>query len=210
MIPVILGVTILIFTIMYFIPGDPVKMMLGQDSTPAQVAAKRQELGLNDSYLIRLGKFVGGIVLHFDFGDSWVYHKPVTTELLHRLPRTLTIAAICIMLQILVGTPLGIIAAVNQNGWGDRISTFIALLRSFPAQFLGGSHAGAIFLGAVGLAATLWNWWNPILYPSLYRTIISGDCHASPADSVLACWKSFAQITSSPPGQKVCLKTKSS
>lgn len=127
MIPVILGVTILIFTIMYFIPGDPVKMMLGQDSTPAQIAAKRQELGLNDGYLIRLGKFVGGIVLHFDFGDSWVYHKPVTTELLHRLPRTLTIAAICIMLQILVGTPLGIIAAVNQNGWGDRISTFIAL-----------------------------------------------------------------------------------
>ena len=69
MIPVILGVTILIFTIMYFIPGDPVKMMLGQDSTPAQIAAKRQELGLNDSYLIRLGKFVGGIVLHFDFGE---------------------------------------------------------------------------------------------------------------------------------------------
>jgi ABC-type dipeptide/oligopeptide/nickel transport system permease component len=127
MIPVIMGVTILIFTIMYLIPGDPAKMMLGPDSTPEQVAAKRQELGLNDSYFVRLGKYVGGIILHFDFGESWVYHTPVTTELMHRLPRTLTIAFICILLQIFIGTPLGIIAAVNQNGLGDRISQFIAI-----------------------------------------------------------------------------------
>lgn len=127
MIPVVLGVTILVFTIMYFIPGDPVRMMLGVEATPADIAARRQELGLNDPYLIRLGRFVGDIVLHFDFGESWVYHTPVTTELLNRLPRTLTIAAICILLQILIGIPLGIIAAVNQNGWGDRISMFIAL-----------------------------------------------------------------------------------
>jgi ABC-type dipeptide/oligopeptide/nickel transport system permease component len=127
MIPVVLGVTILVFTIMYFIPGDPVKMMLGSEATPADIANMRQQLGLNDPYLIRLGKFVGGIVLHFDFGQSWVYNTPVTTELLNRLPRTLTIAAICILLQICIGIPLGIIAAVNQNGWGDRLSMFIAL-----------------------------------------------------------------------------------
>ncbi|MBI9050341.1 MAG: ABC transporter permease [Anaerolineaceae bacterium] len=127
LIPVVLGVTILIFTIMYFIPGDPVKMMLGPDSTAEQMDAKRQDLGLDDPYLVRLGKFVGGIVLHFDFGESWVYHTPVTTELMHRLPRTLTIAVICILMQIIIGIPLGIIAAVNHNGWGDRISMFIAL-----------------------------------------------------------------------------------
>ncbi len=127
MIPVILGVTILVFTILYFIPGDPAKMMLGSDSTPAQIEAKRQELGLNDPYLVRLGKYISGIVLHFDFGESWVYHTPVTTELMHRLPRTLTIAVICMALQILIGTPLGIIAAVDRNGWGDRLSMFIAL-----------------------------------------------------------------------------------
>lgn len=127
MIPVVLGVTILIFTIMYFIPGDPVRLMLGAEPTPVQIAAKRQELGLNDPYLIRLGRYVGGIVLHFDFGDSWVYHTPVTKELLQRFPRTLTIALICMGLQVLVGTPLGIIAAVNRNGWGDHISMFIAL-----------------------------------------------------------------------------------
>ncbi len=127
MIPVVLGVTILVFTIMYFTPGDPVKMMLGPDATYDQIVTMRERLGLNDPYLVRLGKFVGNIVLHFDFGESWVFNTPVTTELLNRLPRTLTITAICILLQILVGIPLGVIAAVDQNGWGDRIAMFIAL-----------------------------------------------------------------------------------
>jgi peptide/nickel transport system permease protein len=127
MIPVILGVTILVFTILYFIPGDPVRMLLGTDPTPAQIAAKRQAMGLNDPYLVRLGKYVEGIVLHFDFGKSWIYNTPVTSELLQRFPRTLTIAVICMLMQILIGTPLGIIAAVNRNGWGDRLSMFIAM-----------------------------------------------------------------------------------
>ena len=127
MIPVILGVTILVFTILYFIPGDPVRMLLGAEPTPAQVAAKRHAMGLDDPYLVRLGRYVEGIVLHFDFGKSWIYNTPVTSELLHRFPRTLTIAVICMLLQIFIGTPLGIIAAVNRNGWGDRLSMFIAM-----------------------------------------------------------------------------------
>lgn len=127
MIPVVLGVTILVFTILYFIPGDPVRLLLGAEPTPAQVAAKRQEMGLNDPYFVRLGKYVGGIIFHFDFGKSWIYNTPVTTELLQRFPRTLAIAVICMLMQIFIGTPLGIIAAVNRNGWGDRISMFIAM-----------------------------------------------------------------------------------
>ena len=127
MIPVILGVTILVFTILYFMPGDPVRMLLGPEPTPAQVEAKRQEMGLNDPYLVRLGRYVEGIVLHFDFGKSWIYNTPVTSELLQRFPRTLTIAVICMLMQIFIGTPLGIIAAVNRNGWGDRVSMFIAM-----------------------------------------------------------------------------------
>jgi len=127
MIPVILGVTILIFTILFFIPGDPVRLLLGAEPTPAQVEAKREAMGLNDPYLVRLGRFVEGIVLHFDFGKSWIYNTPVTSELLQRFPRTLTIALICMAMQIFIGTPLGIIAAVNRNGWGDRISMFIAM-----------------------------------------------------------------------------------
>jgi ABC-type dipeptide/oligopeptide/nickel transport system permease component len=127
MIPVVLGVTILVFTILYFIPGDPVRLLLGAEPTPAQIEAKRQAMGLNDPYLVRLGKYVERIIFHFDFGKSWIYNTPVTSELLQRFPRTLTIAVICMLMQIIIGTPLGIIAAVNRNGWGDRISMFIAM-----------------------------------------------------------------------------------
>jgi len=127
LIPVVLGVTILIFTIMYFIPGDPVRLMLGPEATLADIEAKRQQLGLNDPYFMRLGKFLRDVFLRFDFGKSWVYNVPVTTELLHRLPRTLIIAVVCILLQILVGIPLGIVAAINHNRWGDRVAMFVAL-----------------------------------------------------------------------------------
>lgn len=127
MIPVVLGVTILVFTILFFIPGDPVRLLLGAEPTPAQVEAKREAMGLNEPYHVRLGKYVEGIILHFDFGKSWIYNTPVTSELLQRFPRTLTIAVICMLLQILIGTPLGIIAAVNRNKWGDRLSMFIAM-----------------------------------------------------------------------------------
>lgn len=135
MIPVILGVTILIFTIMFFIPGDPVKLLLGPDSTPEQVEAKRVELGLDDSYLTRLGRYVGGIVTRFDFGESWVYNTPVTSELLSRLPRTLAISLACMLLQIFIGIPLGVVAAVNHNKWGDRVTMFIALIGISMPEF---------------------------------------------------------------------------
>lgn len=127
-IPVVLGVTVLIFTIMYLVPGDPVKLMLGPEATPAEIAAKRQELGLDDPYLVRLGRFLQDIFLRFDFGKSWVYNVPVTEELMRRLPRTLVIAGVCILLQVLIGIPLGVIAAINHNRWGDRIAMFIAIL----------------------------------------------------------------------------------
>lgn len=126
MIPVILGVTILVFTIMYLIPGDPAALLF-PEASPSQLEVHRKNLGLDDPYLVRLGRFLGDIVLRFDFGDSWIYNTPVTDELLTRLPRTLTIAAICISLQILLGIPLGVIAAVKQDTWIDRTAMFTAL-----------------------------------------------------------------------------------
>jgi ABC-type dipeptide/oligopeptide/nickel transport system permease component len=133
---VVLGVTILIFTIMYFIPGDPAAQMLGPEATPAMIEAKRQALGLNDSYIVRLGRFLGGIFLHFDFGKSWYRNTPVTDQLMQRLPRTMAITGICILLQIVVGTPLGIIAAVKRNGWADRLSMFGAMFGISMPNFL--------------------------------------------------------------------------
>lgn len=127
MIPVVLGVTILIFTIMYFTPGDPAQIALGPNATAAEVAAKRMELGLNDPFFIRLGRYLKDVYLHFDLGNSYLTGKAVAAELLERFPRTALISVLCMLISIAVGIPLGINAAIHQDGLWDRLSMFIAL-----------------------------------------------------------------------------------
>lgn len=134
MIPVVLGVTVVIFTIMYFTPGDPAAVILGGSNTQAEINAKRAELGLDAPYIVRLARYMKDVFLHFDFGKSYIYNTSVTSEMFSRLPRTLLIACICMLLQIGIGIPLGIIAAVHQNRIGDRIAMLIALVGvSMPA-----------------------------------------------------------------------------
>ncbi|NTV89234.1 MAG: ABC transporter permease [Clostridiales bacterium] len=138
MIPVIIGVTILIFTIMYFTPGDPAAIILGSNATQADIALKRHQMGLDAPYIVRLLSYLRDVFLHFDFGTSYIQRTPVVNEMLQRLPHTVTIAVICIILQTIIGTPLGIIAAVNRNSWGDRIAMFIALFGvSIPSFWVG-------------------------------------------------------------------------
>ena len=70
MIPIVLGVTILIFTIMYFTPGDPAIIILGANASEEQLNAKREELGLNEGYFTRLGEYMSDVFLRFDFGNG--------------------------------------------------------------------------------------------------------------------------------------------
>lgn len=137
MIPVMLGIAILIFSIMYICPGDPAQAMLGAGATQVQLAAKRAEMGLNDPYIVRLGRYLSQVFLHFDLGTSYMYGTPVLEGLMSRMQYTLVIALICMLLQICVGTPLGIVAATHRNGIADRICMFVALLGvSIPAFWL--------------------------------------------------------------------------
>ena len=73
MIPVMLGIAILIFSIMYICPGDPAASMLGTGATQVQIEAKREELGLNDPYIVRLGRYLRDVFLRFDLGTSYMY-----------------------------------------------------------------------------------------------------------------------------------------
>lgn len=137
MIPVMLGITILIFSIMYICPGDPASTMLGVGATQVQLEAKRVELGLYDPYIVRLGRYLSDVFLHFDLGDSYMYGTPVIAGLMERMQYTLVIAVICMLLQVFIGTPLGIVAATHRNGLADRICMFIAMLGvSIPAFWL--------------------------------------------------------------------------
>jgi peptide/nickel transport system permease protein len=127
MIPVVLGVTILVFTIMYFVPGDPVKIMLGSDATEAQIQEVTEQFGLDKPYIVRLLTYLRDAFLRFDFGKSYSTRVSVTTEILNRFPRTAMLAGLNILVSILVGIPLGMFAALHHNTLADRFTMVIAV-----------------------------------------------------------------------------------
>lgn len=136
-IPVMIGVAIIIFTIMSFIPGDPAKMLLPSTATGAEIEAKREQLGLNAPYIIRLKDYLIGLC-HFDLGNSYMYNTPVSSEIVTRFPRTLIFALFCMVIRIFVGIPLGMAAAVRHNKATDRISMLVALVGvSLPEFWVG-------------------------------------------------------------------------
>jgi peptide/nickel transport system permease protein len=136
-IPVLLGVSILVFSFVHMIPGDPALTMLGERATPEKVAQVRQRLGLDrpiyEQYAIYLGK-----VLQGDLGISIVRGDPVARDLLRRFPATVELAASAIFLALLLGIPIGIVSAVWRNSWMDSVSRVWALVGvSMPIFWLG-------------------------------------------------------------------------
>lgn len=137
MIPVILGVAIFIFSILYFVPGDPAQIILGNDADADEVAALREAMGLDEPYLVQLFKFLSDTFLHGDLGESYFTRIPVMKELVSRIPRTLILGLSSMVLTMLIGIPLGIMAAVHQNQFADRLCMFIALVGvSMPGFWL--------------------------------------------------------------------------
>lgn len=116
---VVLGVAILIFSIMYFVPGNPAQIILGPTATPEQVDALSHDMGLDQPYLVQLGHYLSDTFLHGDLGTSYQSKRAVATELMERFPRTLIIAACSIVITAIVGIPLGIVAATHQGKWQD-------------------------------------------------------------------------------------------
>ena len=138
MIPILLAVAVLIFTLMYFVPGDPASIALGGSiATQADIDAARELMGLNRPYIVRLGEYLENLVFHFDFGKSLTYGSPVGKELMRRFPNTLAIALASILFAVIIGVPVGVRAAVKANTVEDRLSMFFSLLGdSLPAFWL--------------------------------------------------------------------------
>ena len=128
MIPIILGVTILVFTMMTFCPGDPAQIILGTTATEADLAAKRTELGLDQPFLIRLAQYMSDVFLHFDMGSSWTTNIDIMSSIGERMPRTLMLALVTLIIAYGLGIPLGIMAATHQNKWQDHVSMILALV----------------------------------------------------------------------------------
>jgi peptide/nickel transport system permease protein len=94
--------------------------MSSADATPADIAAKRAELGLDQPYLIQLGRFMYNAFVKFDLGNSWARGTSVMSSLLERLPRTFMLGFLMIVVTVVIGVPIGIGAAIHRGGWQDR------------------------------------------------------------------------------------------
>ena len=137
MIPVILGISFIIFTILAMTPGDPAQMILGENATPEAIAEKREELGLNENFFVRYFKYMGN-ALTGDFGRSYRTNLPVWDELMTRFPNTLVLAFFGIGLAVVIGVPIGILSAVKQYSILDTVSLGVALvMTSIPAFWMG-------------------------------------------------------------------------
>lgn len=138
MIPVLLAVSFLIFSLMYLAPGDPARIILGDDAPEEAVLEKREELGLNDPFLVQYGRYIYNIVFHFDFGVSYSTGEPVVKTLLERYPVTIELALCCMFMMIIMGLPIGIISAVKQYSLLDNVSVSVGLIAvSMPNFWLG-------------------------------------------------------------------------
>ena len=144
MIPVLLGVAILIFSIMYFVPGDPARIILGSDASELSVMQLREEMGLNEPFLVQLINFLKDLV-RLDFGKSYITNVSVIEEFAQRIPQTLILGLTTLILSMLIGIPLGITAAIHQDGLADRICMFIALFCISMPEFWTGLMFVIIF-----------------------------------------------------------------
>jgi peptide/nickel transport system permease protein len=137
-IPVVFGVTLAVFSMLFLIPGDPVKMMLSEfETSPQQIARMRAQLHLNEPFAEQYGRFVWN-ALHGNLGTSIRDHRPVTQEILEVLPDTVELAVAALAVAAALGIGLGVIASLRQNSWLDVGSMMVALLGvSMPSFWLG-------------------------------------------------------------------------
>jgi len=124
MIPTLFGVAAVVFVIMRVIPGDVTLLILGGDQTgridPQQLAAMRQQLGLDQPVAVQFGQWLWGVV-RLDFGTSLWTGQPVIEEVLIRLPLSLEVAILATIVSVLLAIPLGMLAAVRQDSWVDYV-----------------------------------------------------------------------------------------
>lgn len=136
-IPVLIGVSIIVFLIMRVFSADPAPVVLGQHATAEAMEAWREANGLNDPIIVQYFNFISG-ALTGNLGESYYTHTPVMTELLTRFPATVELALVSIVIASVLGIVLGVVSAVHKNSAIDGVSMVLALIGvSMPIFWLG-------------------------------------------------------------------------
>ena len=138
MIPVLLGVLFLVFTMNEISPGDPAAMIAGDAASVEVVEQIREDLGLNKPLPVRFFNYTKNLVLHGDLGTSYKTKRPVLDEVMDRLPTTILLSLTSAAFAVLLSIPIGIISAIKQNTWIDNLLMVLALIGvAMPAFWQG-------------------------------------------------------------------------
>ena len=190
---VLLVLSILCFLLLHFIPGDPVLTILGEEATEEEIEKLTKELGLDRPLPVQYLSWLGG-VMQGDLGKSIIYREDVADMIWQRLPPTFHIGIVAFIISILLGVPLGVVAAVRRGGWVDGfISTFANLFMAIPNFWLGllGIYLFALKLGwlpvqgYVPLSSGFWASTKTIIMPSLVLGLSSMAILARQARSAM-------------------------
>lgn len=137
LVPVIIGVTFIVFIILSLSPGDPAQIMLGTEASPEALVELREELGLNDNVIVQYLRYMGNVI-RGDLGMSYKTQAPVAIEVFSRFPNTIKLAILSIAFAALIAIPLGIVSAIKQNSIIDNVSMVVSLFGlSMPMFWLG-------------------------------------------------------------------------
>jgi peptide/nickel transport system permease protein len=179
MIPTLAGVVLLVFVLFKFFGGDPAEILGGLNASTEQIAAIREQLGLNEPWWVQLGIFVQQIV-SFDWGKSWATNESVANLFATRLPATLTVMVPILVLEVMLALPIAMWVAYRRGSLTDRsimVITTVALSISFLVYVIVGQYVFAFLLGwfpVQGWSDSVWR--NLVVYaplPVLLAVLVS-------------------------------------
>lgn len=181
---VLFGVSILVFSIMPLIPGSPARVRLGVQATDENVAALERRLGMDRPLPVQYVDWIGGIVLRGDFGDSLITDTDISGEVLRRLPATLALAGVALLIGLAIALPLGILSALRPGGKRDLAAMITSQVGVSVPDFWMGILFILLFAetldwlpssGFEPLSAGFVPWLSHIILPALTAGLISGS-----------------------------------
>lgn len=168
LIPTIIGVSFVVFSLLYLSPGDAALASAGPNAPKETVEILRNRMGLNDPFLIQYGRFLKNLIFHFDLGTSYQSKTPVIEKILRVFPNTLKLAGVSLIFAIISGIILGIIAGINKNNIIDSLISFAGMIGLAMPIFWSGLLLIIIFSSKLKLLpASGFSSWRHMILPVL-------------------------------------------